>query len=331
MPEWRAMFKRYLGYVLVLFLLAVACKSKKTTLKDGDNVEWNDFVEFFPDIKLPYQLTDSVLLIASSDSSRIGNIIFSQFIPDTVLINQFGKGVKPKLYPLGKVVVKNAETYLFVKAVTPNKKVAYLLGINKEQQFVAAMPLLISDNDAATSTQSNMDTRYTVTRVKQKRNKEGQITYSKNVFVFNSAGAFTLILTESNDTQSPTVNTIINPIDTFPKKNKLSGDYLQDKKNYISIRDGATASKLLFFIHFEKDKGDCIGELKGVAKLVAPNIARYNEAGSPCTLEFVFVGRTVTMKEIGGCGSFRGIKCFFEGNYTRKKELISPKPGRKRS
>jgi len=96
---------------------------------------------------------------------------------------------------------------------------------------------------------------------------------------------------------------------------------VKDKKNFISLRDGKHASETLFFIHFEKD--DCRGELKGMARFVSNNVAVYQEGGNPCTIEFNFSAGRVSMKETGGCGSYRDIKCFFEGSYPKKK---TPKP-----
>jgi hypothetical protein len=58
--------------------------------------------------------------------------------------------------------------------------------------------------------------------------------------------------------------------------------------------------------------------LKGEAVVAGNNIIRYTERGNPCALDFVFNGKNVSMKEKGGCGSHRDIKCFFEGIYTRK-------------
>ena len=80
-----------------------------------------------------------------------------------------------------------------------------------------------------------------------------------------------------------------------------------------------------FFVHFEKDNAECVGELKGTARMISPTKAYYKAVGNPCTIEFTFNGPAVVMKEIEGCGSYRDIKCFFEGTYPRKKEKPSKK------
>jgi hypothetical protein len=45
-------------------------------------------------------------------------------------------------------------------------------------------------------------------------------------------------------------------------------------------------------------------------------------------LEFNFTAKTVSMKEVQGCGNYRDIKCFFDGTYVRKKE--KPKATKKK-
>jgi hypothetical protein len=78
---------------------------------------------------------------------------------------------------------------------------------------------------------------------------------------------------------------------------------------------------MIFFVHFEKDKGTCKGELKGTARFTGSNSAQFRSMNDPCTMEFSFHSDAVSIREIDGCGSHRDIKCFFEGTYLRKKEL----------
>lgn len=115
---------RYCHLILVgaLLFCMMACKEKKKQLSETEPVEFTDFVDFFQDIKLPYQLADTSLLSKTADSLRIGNKVFAQFIPDSVIQSVFGKGAKPQLFPLGKSEVKEGETYLLVKAVSSSKE-----------------------------------------------------------------------------------------------------------------------------------------------------------------------------------------------------------------
>jgi hypothetical protein len=312
-------------FLLLLFslILLSACKSKKTKLTDDDVVEVDSFIEFFPEVTLPFQVSDSLVNRKPTDSSTIGYKIFTQFVPDTVLTRQFGSKAKPLIYPLGKSMVKGYETYLFVKAVSPAKKVGYILAFDKNNKFISGMPLVIPDKDPATSQAAVLDKKYSLTSVVRKKNKDGIADEFKNVYILNEeAAAFTLIATDAG--LSDENQEIINPIDTFPKKNKFAGDYIKDKRNYISIRDGRNGTELQFFIHFEKNQGQCTGELKGVASVNGSKTALYRANGNPCVLEFTFTGNGVSMKEVEACGSYRDITCFFDGTYQRKKE-VKPK------
>lgn len=313
-------------WLLALTLIVlIACKNKRTTLKDdAETVSSEEFVDFFPEMRLPYSIADTSLLKKNNDSALIGNKIFSQMVGDTVLKKVFGTR-KPKLYVVGRVPVKKAETYLFVKAISADKKAAYLLTFDKDDKFTASLPLLVLDTDPQTQQTAGMDSRYTIFMNRQRRQSDGSSIYRKEAYVYNNAGVYTLILTESNEDMVATSD-LVNPLDTFARKHKQSGDYVKDKRNMIAIRDGKNSQTMRFFVHFEKDKGACRGELRGEATYTQPNIAVYRESGDPCVLQFSFTANSVTLKELEGCGNYRDIKCFFEGSFPRKKE---PKPRRK--
>src|SRR5687767_12892652 len=131
------MYKVLLLLLMVCFI--VSCKSKKIKLADEDEVEIEGFIEFFPDVALPFQMTDSLITARPTDSATIGYKIFTQFIPDSIIRNQFGEKAKPMIYPVGKTVVDDYETYLFIKAVTMAKKVGYVVTFDKDNKFVASM------------------------------------------------------------------------------------------------------------------------------------------------------------------------------------------------
>ena len=122
---------------------------------------------------------------------------------------------------------------------------------------------------------------------------------------------------------------VINPIDTFPRKLKLAGDYGKDKKNFISIRDGRTANQLLVFMHLDKNKSSCTGELKGDILLTSPTTAIYRQGGDPCVMTLRFTSSSVTVKEDEGCASHRGQDCVFDGTFLRKKDAKPKQPVKK--
>lgn len=310
--------KNFWLFTLCLLVLA-ACKSKPATLTGDETVTPEEFIEFFPELKLPYNIADTSLAKKDNDSSAIANKILSQMIGDSVLRKQFGASAKPRIYPLGRVSVKKKETYVLIKAVAAAKKAVYLLTFDKLDSFKAALPLIVLDTDPQTSQSAGMDAKHTIFITRQRKKADGTSTYRKDGYIYNDIGVYTLIYAESNEEDEKPAD-VVNPYDTTSHKAKYSGDYIKDKRNMVSVRDGKSPTQMRFFVHFEKDKGACRGELRGEATFVKPNIAVYRESGDPCVLQFTFTGNAVSMQEVEGCGNYRDIKCFFEGSFPKKKE-----------
>ncbi len=318
-------FNTFINMKKCLLLLAIAgllfaCKHKRPSLAGNSKVDREDFIGSFPDLQLPYQVGDTVFGREEPDSTLIGYKVFTQFIPDSVLSKHFGKGASPDIYPLGKAKAGKNEIYLFIKAVTPEKEGVYIICFDKADKFSAARPLFASGNDKTSTAMASLDSRYTLTIMHQRKAPGGETFYKKDSYVFNDGGKFMLILTESNEATAKN-KAVVNPIDTLPRKHKFSGEYVQDKLNFISVRDGKDASHIIFFVHFEKNDGDCKGELKGEARMISPTTAHYTVSGDPCSVNFYFTATHVAMKELEGCGNHRDIKCFFEGVFMKQKEL----------
>jgi len=311
------MFKNF-ACTLVLAILVIACSNKKRPSLSGDEpVEVADFISSFELVNTTYEINDSLLDRKEKDSFLISYKIFTEFVPDTVLTKTFGKNAKPKIYLLKRVEVENQETYLFAKAINAQKKVIYILCFNKDKKFIASMTLLSNDGNSATTHVAGIDRRYSIYRNTFLKRPDGSTAEGKEVYVFNNeAKQFVLIMTDALDDR---IKEVINPIDTLSSNNKFSADYSKDKMNIVSVRDAGNPGKLNFFIHFEKNDGDCIGELKGVATIAKNNTALYKEPGDACLLEFIFTTSSVTLKEADLCGSHRGVKCSFDGTYPRKK------------
>ena len=332
--------KKCLLLIVLSLLLAVqslflsSCKNKTVSLAVNDEkVNISDFLEFFAPLKLPYGTTDTILKRKEPETAVINYSLFTRLIPDTILFHLFGKTVHPRLYAMGKIKVPDAESYLFVKAITKDRKALFVLCFDKKDHFAAARPVLYSDESdvrGGVSGRVDMDAKYTLTLLHQRKTANGQVVYHKDAYVFNEDTGLLLILTESNEAKNK-IPPVYDPIDTLSRKHKFSGDYqqssgnlAQDKRNLIAIRDGRDPSRFLFFIHFEKEEGTCNGELKGEAKFVSPGVARYRSYSDPCALEFSFGSDGVSVKETGGCGVHRDIKCFFEGYYQRRKTAKDP-------
>jgi hypothetical protein len=301
--------------IALLPLLMAACKGKKKHLTDEEGITPSDFVEFFNEVKPPYTVADSSFEKKKHDTVSINYKTFTGIVPDTLLTKQFGKNVKPRFYPLGRIATKNQDTYLLLKAISPSQKVAYVLVFDKNKKFITGLPLLVQDNSSITEQSAVMDNKFSITTLTQHKEPDGRVLYKKAAYAYiSSASAFALILTESNEAE--TKKEVLNPIDTLPRKNKWAGDYRQNKLNLVSVRDSKKPGEIIFFVHFEKDEGGCKGELKGAAKIVSPGKAVYRQSGDQCVLEFSFAKGTVSLKE-DGCGSHRDIKCFFDGSFTK--------------
>jgi len=309
--------RKILVWVMALFVLAGCKQKKKPSLSGEEPVEVSDFIDFFQPIQLSYQLSDTILPKKEKDSLLISYKVFTQFVPDSVLRKVYGKGVKPKIYAYGKAEAAKAESYLFVKTVTSDNKAIFILAFDKNKEFIAGIVGLKPDNNKATQQSVTMDRKFAIIKTVSLRNADGSLSEGKDVYALNAeAKNFTLVMT---DALNDKVTELINPIDTLPRKNKLSADYANGKMNMVSVRDGRGSGRITFFIHFEKNNGTCTGELKGEAQLKSPTTAEYRLAGDPCVLRFIFSSNSVTLKEVEGCGSRRGLDCAFDGSFARKK------------
>jgi len=311
--------KKYL-LCLALVLSLFACKDKEKSLQAGDIVTAADFVAFYRKITLPYMIADTMLLRKPNDSIAIGLNTFSKFIPDSVWRKDFGRNATPKFYALGKAAEKEKESYLFTQVATGSKRVAYLACFSNDHKFLKAMPLVRTGFDHYTSAYGLLDAKFQITTYRETKKAGGDALFKRNIYFYDRNGDnFTLIVTEPNE---DIIQDVVNPIDTMQATHKYAGDYVENDRNYISVRDGKNTSEMVFFVHFEKNGGKCIGELKGAARFISPTVAQFVKSDNPCTLEFTFAGSKVTMKEKGGCGSYRDIQCFFTGSYWKKKKKV---------
>lgn len=306
---------RIIAWLFVLIVVGCSHK-KKVSLSGEDPVDVKDFIESFEVVDLPYQIADTSVVKKRKDSILISYKVFTQVIPDSILSKVFGKGVKPKIYAMGRVETNANGNYLFVKALGNDRRAVIMVCFDKKNNFIAGMPVLQPDANPATRQSFTIDKRYTLSKSITRHNADGSSSDGKNVYVLNEpAKSFLLIMTDALDEK---MMEMINPIDSFARKNKFSGDYARDKTNLVSIRDHKKSGRFMFFVHFER-KNNCTGEVKGEANFTSPNTAMYRSGGDPCELQFTFTSSSVTISELQGCGSHRGVDCIFEGTYPKKK------------
>lgn len=304
--------------------MMTACKEKKIDLSGNAPVKVNDFIAAFPIINLPYTVADTNIT-KIADTTTIGVKVLQQFIPDTVISKYLNVTAKTAIHPVGRIE-KETETYLLATTNTNKKIELSTFVLDKKNKFLAFKQLMsnTAKDDYMHSVIINKEPTFSIN--KERMDKEKQLLqYTRIGWAFTpSTGVFMNVVNETNEDEKRN-NTVLNPIDTLPRKNKYSGNYVQDNKNFISLRDGKTPNSYLFFIHFEKNEGSCIGELKGELQMKAPNKGIYTANGDPCVMDFSFNGNEITVKEQGSCGNYRGIKCFFNDSYTKKKEPVAKK------
>jgi hypothetical protein len=304
--------------ILILIAAVFACKDKKKSLTGTTTVEVKDFMEVYNNLKLPYTVADSNLN-KLPDTTKISQAIFSQFVPDTLLSNSFGKETNLAIHPIGKFDNKDKETYFVTHVRSKNKSAIYLLVFDKNKKFSASLPLLSTNTNKEIAYSSTIDNRFAIS-LNREWKVENDLLYNRVIYAYNNVGTFTVVMTETND-PSHLASNINNPLDTLPKTNKYSGDYVKGKKSFLFLRDGKNAMTYRFYVRFENDEEEpCTGELKGEIVLQNETAAVFTENSDPCVVDFIFSKNQVKVKEQGSCGNHRGIKCFFDHTYTRKKE-----------
>ena len=308
----------YLFLVITVTIL-ISCKHKKADLSGDAPIKVNDFMAVFPPIVLPYAVTDTNIG-AFADTITIGHAVISQFVPDSVLEQLVNTKKKFAVHPVGRFEKEN-EIYLLLNVVQKEVTQQVVAVFDMQYKYLSAKAILSNeqDEDGYTHTLSiNKEPTFTVSKERINAQTK-QVQFSRVGWVYNTAGVFMVVVNDTNEDPKK-IGVILNPIDTLPRKNKLSGEYVTNKQNFISIRDGKDANSYLFFIHFEKKEGTCTGELKGVMKMANENTGIYSEAGDPCIIDFNFDEGNITLKEQGSCGNRRGMECYFNDTFTKKKK-----------
>ncbi|MFY0254857.1 hypothetical protein ACDQ55_12975 [Chitinophaga sp. 30R24] len=306
--------KRFLLLFLAIGVLA-ACKTKKKAGEgSGEQMTIADFQALFTPGTLPYKLTADTLQLKLPDSLRLDTAAM-RFLTDTLSKGDFGRNENVKYFPLQRIT-GNAVNYIVVKAVGRTGAVGYLCFMNKKGKYLSRLRAATTEGDDSAVTSLLLDAKNVIKISNEKKLPGNRTALKEDFYGVNADGSVNLIMTNSN---GPTnVGQIFNPIDTLPRKNKFSGDYTSGDMSIVSIRDGEDAKTFQFFITFSKDNGNCKGELSGKGHFIAGNKGEYKDKETSCGISFQFSAGRVNIREIGGCGAYRGIKCFFEGGFVKK-------------
>ena len=312
---------RWMG---LFVLLLAACSDNKSSLSGDAPVEKEDFINAFPDIKLPKTFYDTGLA-RIGDTTTISYTVFTQFVPDSSFRGLMGDVKTAFIKPVGKIQ-SGEELYLLAKLVQNRQHSLGVFVFDNDYNYLGGKELVSNKLKDGYTHMVNVNREPTFIISREKITSDNKQFYTRTGYAYNKDAGFMVVVNDSNEDPRET-DSIINPIDTFRRSNKFSGDYLKDKKNFISLRDGRNANTYLFFIHFEKSNGECTGELKGELVMKDETNGQYTAAGDPCVINFKLSASQVQMKEEGSCGNHRDIKCFFDDKYNKKKE---PKPKSKK-
>lgn len=305
-------------YTIGLFFLLtiVSCNSDK----DGDEKKKNKLETLFnqySDLNLPFYIADTTI-INQTKKDNATDSLFKELVPDSIFNIPFGKERKFSIYPIGKIIQQNKENYLATLVKAKNQSAVYLSVFDKGK-FTTNRPLIINSENTAVNS-AMIDKKLSIT-INKEWTIKNEFFYNRIIYAYNNVGVFTTVLTESNEERT-TAHGIINPIDTFPKLFKYSGDYSLNKKCFLFLRDGSSPSEYLFYVYFINDELEetCKGELRGRMKMLTDKAGTYSANGDPCIMNFSFTSKDVMVKETGTCGNYRGIKCFFNHTFIKEKE-----------
>lgn len=309
------MFYRFCFFTIFIVLL-ISCGKKKKTMAGEDEVNMQEFVDFFPDVTIPFVYADTSLLAKTHDSLLISPEIFNQFTPDSILKASFGEE-KMKLYAIGKFSEKDGPVYLMSKATSASQKMMFMSAYSNKNEFIAAFPVMKVKAKQSVATSVMIDKLFNINKKTIKRLPNDIEISGDDVYVLNAAAKkFMLVMTDSLGDDAE----LINPIDTLGRTYKYAADYGSGSRNIISVRDNIKPGKVSFFIHLEEKNSECNGELKGEANIVSDNTIEYRQPGDPCILQLKFDKSSVTLTEVDGCGSRMGaLDCTFNGRYPKKK------------
>jgi hypothetical protein len=300
------------GFVLICLFL-FACKGKDKSEKHVAGAE-GGVSEPFPTLTLPYQLSDTAFL-RNRDTASIRGDEFS--LPDSLKNRLFGKSAKVHYTAMGKMPERNGAVLYLVKAVSGSRKAALLYAFS-QSNMAGVIPFLVPDADPTTTQVSSIDKAQSILVNIFQRREDNTVGEGKDVYgYYPDLKQFALILTNPLNTGNLDIQ---NPIDTLPRTHKFSGDYIQDKRNYVSVRDGRYPNQLQVFIHIERNEGSCTGELKGSILMTSATAGVYQQGGDPCVLQLRFGASSVSLHEESGCGSRRGLDCVFDGTFNKKRD-----------
>ena len=308
---------RLLALIFAVSILAGCGSGKKGPAGDRP-LTFEDFKALFPAGQTPYRVFADSLLLTQPDSLAIKPDVLKQFLTDTLAGTDTLQRKRLKYFPLAYIAGPELQ-YFVIKAVDKaGAATGYICFTDKKGKFLSRMTAARKAPGSPEDMSFTLDSRYTIKVSSEKELSATNTALREDFYTVSPTGALTLVMTNSNG--PTTAGQIFNPIDTISRKHKFSGDYTSGELNLVSIRDGQDPKSFLFFITFSKDNGSCKGEINGVGHFTGSNKGEYKDKETSCGIAFQFSTGRVSIREVGGCGAYRGIKCFFEGGFAKKKK-----------
>jgi hypothetical protein len=299
-------------------LVLSGCHSgnKESATQSADITKFSNLLEIFPTVKFPFRMNADSLQKKIPDSLALSIKAIHRFFPASVFSKDFGRDEKLAYYPLGEIQ-SDKLNYVFLKVVGTDMRIAYLCLFDREGKYLNKLVLAATNSQQpGNKTEGSIDTKLIITINQQHAVSSSHNITRENVYTANPDGTFTLVLTNSSEPMN--LSEVYNPIGNMPHKHRYSADYIYGRTGMVSVRDGKDPKSFRFFIHFYDDDTNCSGEIDGTGKFVKSDYGQYKEDGGPCAIDFHFTNSSVTIQEVGGCGAYRGINCFFDGTFKKK-------------
>ncbi|MCL6524599.1 MAG: hypothetical protein K6T34_08035 [Thermoflavifilum sp.] len=302
---------------LLLILMFWGCHS--TQQSSGPKrlaTNFEELLALFPNRALPYQINPDSLNMSIPDSVAFLPEVVSQFFPDSIWRSSYSHG-QVKVFPIAAIAYQNGH-FLIIRVQQGQKAVAFLCYFDRKHHFHQALRLTYIGPDwQADRYDAKIDKRGIITLDQHIHTSDQRSILRERVYALNPEGNFLLVLTNANGALP--LEEVYNPIDTLPARHPFSGDYVKGDLSIVSIRDGENKQTFRFFIHFYDPKTQCGGELQGIGHFMNRSTGTFKDDQGPCAIDFHFSAHQLRIEEVGGCGAYRGIQCFFNGTYFRKK------------
>lgn len=316
---------RNIPALFLCLCILFACKGRKAEISADGDMDAEAFIATIPAFSPPFRLTDTALAREPSDSRLVNRELLKRFVPDSVTRGDFPKSARIRFHAIGAYTSPQSETYLVLRASSSDVTMAYLVCFDAGPAYRAALPVMRLPTTKG-GAEMLMDGNLSIHVSRRQRTSRTMNEKGKDVYVYNSAGVFTLVMTDFAG-QSVETGEVYNPIDTLPMKNPMSGDYFMNGSSLVAIRDGKLPGTLHFFIHMDREEGQCQGELRGELDVTGNGIAIYRKDDDHCSLAFEARSGNLTVRELSACGNHRGVNCAFEGSYRKRKKSSKTAPG----